>query len=557
MWPKSSGVARVSVNQYRLLGCAFASADLLLEIDPDGKILFAIGAAGRFAKVSASELVGSEWHSLIDEHDHPLVESLLSGLPDGGRQGPVTVETAAAEGRGPRALIFSACKLPQLAPAISCAISLAPATHGMVAATAGPNKLHDAESLGALAKGMWEVARGTGHNVDVCLVEVKGLKEILDQRPEDGQKAMRGIAGALRAGSFGGTSAAQLETERFALLREQGAPVSGLIEQINAAAGRALGMDSPLAVDASAIAFEPLEVQSEQAFRAMRFALNQFISEGLSKKPAATLGDVFQDLVSDTMNRAGAFKAIVESRKFQLAFQPVVTLANGTVHHHEVLARFAEGESPFGLIRLAEELDLIERFDMVMVETVIERLKQRDAAGLQLAVNISGQSIMSPTFVEALTRLLKKSPDCARRLIFEVTESAALTDLPLADRHIQALRKAGFPVCLDDFGAGAASFSYLRMLTVDAVKIDGQYIRELGRSERDADLVRHLVALCRSLNIKTTGEMVETADTVDRLKELGVDYGQGWIFGKPESVPLQAPAPPRPGVFARKRSSAL
>jgi len=412
---------------------------------------------------------------------------------------------------------------------------------------------HDAESLGALAKGMWEVARGTGHNVDVCLVEIKGLKSILEARPQDGDKALRNIAGALRAGSFGGTSAARLEDERFALLRDQGTPVETLIRQIDNAASRALGPGNPLAIDASAIALEPLQMQPEQAFRAMRFALDQFIGEGLDRKPAASLGDVFQDLVSDTMNKAGAFKAIVESRKFQLAFQPVVALGDGSIHHHEVLARFAEGESPFGLIRLAEELDLIERFDMVMIETVIERLKQKDSAGHLLAVNISGRSLMSPAFVEALTRLLKKNSDCAKRLVFEVTESAALTDLQLADRHIQALRKAGFPVCLDDFGAGAASFAYLRMLTVDAVKIDGQYIRDLAHSDRDADLVRHLVALCRSLNVKTTAEMVESQETAMRLKQLGVDYGQGWIFGKPEAAPVKEPARLFDRVLTRAR----
>src|SRR5262249_21654710 len=157
---------------------------------------------------------------------------------------------------------------------------------------------------------------------------------------------------------------AQLEPERFAVLREEGAPVENLIEQISLAAQRALGSDVPLSIDANAIAFDP-EGPREQAFRALRFALNQFISEGLVKKPASSLGAVFQDLVEDTMNRAGTFKSIVESRKFRLAFQPVVSLTDGSIHHHEVLARFGEGESPFSMIRLAEEMDLIERFDMV------------------------------------------------------------------------------------------------------------------------------------------------------------------------------------------------
>jgi EAL domain-containing protein (putative c-di-GMP-specific phosphodiesterase class I) len=359
-----------------------------------------------------------------------------------------------------------------------------------------------------------------------------------EERPEDGQRAMRNIAGALRAESYGGASAALLGPDRYALLREQGGPVNQLVAQINGALNRAVGNTNALAVDASKIAFEPLDTEPEQAFRALRFAVDQFISHGLDERPAESLGEVFQELVTDTMNRAGAFKAIVESRKFRLAFQPIITLADGTIHHHEVLARFAEGESPFGIIRLAEEMDLIERFDIVMIESVIERLKQRDANPLHLSVNISGQSLMSPAFIEGLTRVLGQHAGLAKQLMFEVTESAALTDLTLADRHIQALRRANFQVCLDDFGAGATSFPYLKMLTVDAVKIDGQYIRELGHSERDRDLVRHLVNMCKSVGVSTTAEMVETREVADRLKELGIDFGQGYFYGRPEMEPV-------------------
>jgi EAL domain-containing protein (putative c-di-GMP-specific phosphodiesterase class I) len=530
----------VSKNVYRYLGCAFASADLLLELAPDGTIDFAIGAAGRIAQADAGELKGKSWRDLIAEDDHPLVESVLAGLADGGRRGPVNVDLAPMPGQPHRVATFSVCKLPQLAPNLSCALSVGPAFQSMMnnAGQSGPDKLHDSESLAALAKGMWEVARGTGLNVDVCLVEVKGLKEMAEERPDEGQRAMRNIAGALRAQSYGGASAALLAPERYALLREHGGPVGSVIEQINAAIARALGPTNALAIDASKIAFEPLDTEPEKAFRALRFAVDKFIGNGLASKPAASLGEVFQDLVTDTMNRAGAFKAIVESRKFRLAFQPVVTVADGAIHHHEVLARFVEGESPFGIIRLAEEMDLIERFDMVMIETVIEQLKGRDAQALHLAVNISGQSLMSPAFIEGLTRLLAAQPGLAKQLMFEVTESAALTDLTLADRHIQALRRAGFQVCLDDFGAGAASFPYLKMLTVDAVKIDGQYIREISHSERDRELVGHLVAMCRSLGVKTTAEMVETKEVADRLKELGIDFAQGYLYGRPEAQPV-------------------
>ena len=131
------------------------------------------------------------------------------------------------------------------------------------------------------------------------------------------------------------------------------------------------------------------------------------------------------------------------------------------------------------------------------------------------------------------------------RLIFEVTESAVISDLALAQRHVQALQRMGFHVCLDDFGAGAASYGYLQQLSVDVVKIDGGYVRELTRSGRDDVMIRHLVGLCRELKVTTVAEMVETQDVADALRRAGVDYAQGWLFGPPSRQPqgkLAAPA---------------
>ena len=135
------------------------------------------------------------------------------------------------------------------------------------------------------------------------------------------------------------------------------------------------------------------------------------------------------------------------------------------------------------------------------------------------------------------------------RLLFEITESAALANLDLADERIQRLRRDGFHVCIDDFGAGAASLSYLRNLTVDVVKIDGQYVRQVESGGRDGAVVRHLTALCRELGVRTIAEMVETEAAVAKLRELGVDMGQGYLFSQPLA---QIPVAPTPAAARRR-----
>ncbi|MBL8555598.1 MAG: EAL domain-containing protein, partial [Phenylobacterium sp.] len=106
------------------------------------------------------------------------------------------------------------------------------------------------------------------------------------------------------------------------------------------------------------------------------------------------------------------------------------------------------------------------------------------------------------------------------------------------DRHIQALRTAGCEVCLDDFGAGAASLAYLQQLTLDLLKIDGRYIRDLQHGGREATFVRHLVNMCGELEVKTLAEMVETPEAEDAVRRAGVDYAQGWLYGRAADEPL-------------------
>jgi EAL domain-containing protein (putative c-di-GMP-specific phosphodiesterase class I) len=219
------------------------------------------------------------------------------------------------------------------------------------------------------------------------------------------------------------------------------------------------------------------------------------------------------------------------------AFQPVVTLANGDLHHHEALVRFEDNASPFAMVRMAEEFDLIEELDRAVLEQAIRRLKADRTGELRLAVNISGRSIGSSPFVEGLQSLIGQTPRLSQRLILEITESAAIDDLALANRHIQALRGAGSLVCLDDFGAGSASLAYLQTLTVDVVKIDGRYVRDLAGGGRDAALVRHVVKLCQDLKVRTVAEMVETKEVEAAVREAGVDMAQGWYYGRPVDAP--------------------
>ncbi len=535
-------VGRLTVDRFRFLALAFASADLLFEIGEDAAIGFAAGAGKRIAGKDDSELVGRPWSELVAEHDRPVVEALLAGLVDGERRGPVEIELAPGDDSLPRRAGLSAFRLPQMAPRISCALTLS----DRAGKGAACGELLGRADFEILANNLIDVARADGVQLELGLVELAGLDRQRTRLSPDLAAALhRQVTGALRAESYS-DAAAHLGDQRFAVLRKKGESPEALARRLSRVLGAALEPAAQtVPVDAMA--------SPGRMMRALRFSLDKFLADG-EPAQANTLSDVVGQSVEKTVAEAGLFGAIVRERRFKTVFQPVISMADGSVHHHEVLVRFDGDRSPYAMIRMAEELDLIEQLDCAVADEAAAKLRGDRTGKLRLAVNVSGRSIVSPSFVEMISRLCQGG-DLKGRLMVEVTESAAIDDLRRAQRHIAALQALGLKVCLDDFGAGASSFTYLQQLNVDVVKIDGAYVRELATSGRDDAMIRHLVGLCHELKVDTVAEMVETQAIEDMLRKAGVDYAQGWLYGQPAHQPSY-PAP-RPSTATVRRRGAV
>lgn len=150
-----------------------------------------------------------------------------------------------------------------------------------------------------------------------------------------------------------------------------------------------------------------------------------------------------------------------------------------------------------------------------------------------LAVNLSGKSLTNMAWGKRFLALLADLKIDRKRLSFELTETATITNIKAATAIIQKIRERGHEVCLDDFGAGAAGFHYLRDFPADVVKIDGSYIKRFETSKRDATLLKGMINVCRSVGAKTVAEMIETEAQAKALKAMGATFGQGYYFGKP------------------------
>jgi EAL domain-containing protein (putative c-di-GMP-specific phosphodiesterase class I) len=516
----------------RYLGFAFASADLLFEVDQAGRVAFAVGAARQVAGVELETLAGSAWRDLVAEEDQDIVEAFLNGLESGDRRGPIRIALKPKPGRKlKRYGALCACRLPQTEPLISCSLTLRVlgASHGEAK---GAHGLHDSASFAAMAETALTQAAHSGIDLNVELVELAGLRDAAGALGQgQASAAMHKVAAALRAESIDGSSAAELDDDRFAVLRATAEPAARLTERLEKLVA-GMGLDS-VKPSLDSLEFDPASGPGE-GLRTLRVAIDRFVKAEEEGDGQATLGSV----VHQTVAEIEWFKTALANKDFNLVYQPVVDLASNDVDHYETFVRLGAEGSPAESVAMAEDMDLIQDLDMAVVRAAVEQLQKPANKRLRLAANISARSLMRPSFAESLLTTLRHAQTVRGRIIFEITESAALGDLQRADALVRGLKRGGAGICLDGFGSGAGAFDYLRAVAVDAVKIDGRYIRGLtAPSSRDGVVVRHLVQLCREMKIKSIAQMVETPDTVAALRQIGVDCGQGFIFGRPEITP--------------------
>jgi diguanylate cyclase (GGDEF)-like protein/PAS domain S-box-containing protein len=230
----------------------------------------------------------------------------------------------------------------------------------------------------------------------------------------------------------------------------------------------------------------------------------------------------------------------LENNLMDLQFQGVYSTEDRSLSHFEVLVRMHDQDDPSVLlmpgqfIPVAEKSGKILEIDRWVLRESIQMLAELPAIPA-LAVNISGRSFDEPTLPQYIAEQLKRHGVAPRRLMVELTETSAVSDLHDAQRFIEALHQTGCGVALDDFGTGFSSFAYLKHLQVDAVKIDGLFIRNLPQESDNQLFVKAIVTVARGLHKTTIAECVEDEETLVMLKSFGVDCVQGYYLEKPRA----------------------
>jgi len=501
-------------NMARLLGFAFTNADFLFEMDKNGTILFAAGAANDLVKDSTDALVGKPAGKLFKPAEGTKFATFSKALKAGDRAGPFKLMLAT--GAEANLAMF---RLPENGSNISCSLARP--------GTRTPSAGVDPKTGLASRDGFMAAAQKAGPESSLTLVNVPNLPEIVAEMSADKADAlMQRIGDTLQA--CGANATGQLSETSFGAVSPATRGSLNLAKKL-AEAFTADGLVS-LAVTEAQVGLTGAGLTPEQRMLSLRYVVDRFAQKGKVDGDGDISG-AFSQMMDETQRRLADLTQAVGNGNFQIAYQPICDLSSGKTSHYEALARFSGKQDTGETIQFMEALGIAGAFDLAVANKVISLVDQ--LPDVHVAFNVSAETIANPASFGVLAAMLAKRRRLAPRLLIEVTETGNIGDLGVAGKAIAALREMGYRVGLDDFGAGAASLNYLHAFTVDFVKFDGKLINQIGQSQRDDALLAGLAKLCAEMKVDTIAEWIESEAMARAALGLGFRHGQGRWLGPP------------------------
>jgi diguanylate cyclase (GGDEF)-like protein len=252
-----------------------------------------------------------------------------------------------------------------------------------------------------------------------------------------------------------------------------------------------------------------------------------------------------QVLAQHTQNIHWAHKIQIalEKNQFKLYAQSIHSLTDDEEVLHEVLVRMVDDDGsiipPMAFIPAAERYHLIQSIDRWVIKHTFQSIESGMLQGGLCTINLSGDSIGDPTMLGYVMDMFDTFTVSPNMICFEITETAMVTNLVQATRFMSQLRGLGCKFALDDFGSGVSSFAYLQSLEVDILKIDGALVKAIAHNKINEVMVNSINTIGHTMQMKTVAEFVENEDIVKKLTRMGIDYGQGYYFSKPQCVEEQ------------------
>ncbi len=521
-----------------------AITDVVIVLDRMAKVqsVLATGLTGGAEGVARAILartpeaaIGQYFPDLLQEDRREIVARALSRMRIGTRLTPLSLRFDGAEGIGPAVILFGARLADQNGLFHLGLINPTGSLTRLLAQRDPETSLLEREAFLARATALLEDNHPTAASLNLSLIDIGGAaRQRRHLEPEHSQAFSNQLGTRLQGLSVGGDFAGITQADRLMLIHSADITTAQIKQALTSLIAPLPSHTPALPVLVITLPLTPTENSPAESLALLAHTLEQFAHQGASNfAPVRPQGEALSALILETQRQMSLFGRYVLPSDFSLAFQPIVSLQTGQIKHYEALARFTDGSKTDLLVGYAEQVGLVEEFDLAVVGKVLWAAETLPEHSPPVAINLSGRSLQSRGFTGALMIALDACNLPPSRILFEITETADIERLGDVNDAIQSLRQRGHKVCLDDFGVGSAALPYLRQLDVDALKIDGSYIDTLLTNPRDRAIVRAIVGLAHHLGLEVIAERVESHAQSNMLLEMGVTLGQGYLFARP------------------------
>jgi len=247
--------------------------------------------------------------------------------------------------------------------------------------------------------------------------------------------------------------------------------------------------------------------------------------------------DELEEIHKDVEDKSMLVLNAIKDENIHPHFQPIVNVKTNKCEINELLMRIEVGNAYLPaakFIETAETLGIVHKMDYMVIEKAFAKIKETDYSGL-LFINLSPKALIISEFINKIVKLAYTYNIDRKMIVFEITERETVKSFALLEKFVQNLKLEGFSFAIDDFGSGFSSFHYIKKFPIDYIKIDGDFIVNIHKDKKDLAFVKSIVALAKELNVKTIAEFVESEEILEFLRQIDIDYVQGYHLGKPSA----------------------
>ncbi|MFT5887766.1 MAG: diguanylate cyclase (GGDEF)-like protein [Zhongshania sp.] len=531
----------------------------LLGVDMDGQLLYINAAAAKLSDVTNKELIGLPWTQVF-----PFVNTQtgmpIQGTLEDGVGARIIMASLPGQGDGQYSIIvnrvFDDDKLTS-----GYSLSIDPPATSVAAPIYGDGDSHLDPLTALMSRREFERrlenlvndASASSRTHVLMYIDIDQFKLVNDTSGHGaGDNLLKAIAECLSGELFIGDMLCRLGGDEFGVLLsnvdtfESRAVATRLLKAVKSMTFMWSGISHRVSISIGVVLIDEHTEARESVMAKADVAMYSAKENGRGRVHVYDTNDKKISRMHGDMEWVHRINNALANDDFCLVSErilPLVDSENRTTYYQELLVRMRyNGETlrPGEFMPAAERFGLMPQIDRWVIKSFfayVQRNPQLNSEDVMYSINISGQSLSQESFLEFVHRYLRRSNVNPAIICFEITETVAITNFSMVTRFIAHFHELGGKFALDDFGTGMSSFGYLQELPVDFVKIDGLFVHDMDTNDVHKAMVRSINDISHVLGKRTIAEFVERQEIMDELQEMGVDYAQGHLHGKPKDLP--------------------